>query len=56
MLATGPKVFTSGSFKEITESGVVGYSTKATKEKGEQIAKIVLENLVKFIREIAKIN
>jgi creatinine amidohydrolase len=54
MLAPGPKVFTSGSFKEVTKSGVVGYSTKATKEKGKLIADIVLENLTKFIKEIAK--
>ncbi|MFW9893218.1 MAG: creatininase family protein [Candidatus Thorarchaeota archaeon] len=54
MLASGPKVFTSGSIKEITKSGVVGYSTRATREKGKIIADIVLENLTKFIREIAK--
>ncbi|MFW9925735.1 MAG: creatininase family protein [Candidatus Thorarchaeota archaeon] len=54
MLAAGPKVFTTGNFKEITESGVVGYPTKATKEKGKLITDLVLENLTNFIKEIAK--
>jgi creatinine amidohydrolase/Fe(II)-dependent formamide hydrolase-like protein len=55
MSATGPRASVSYNFKEITNSGVVGYSTQATKEKGKQIADTVLENLVRFIREIAKI-
>ena len=55
MLDPGPKVATSYDFKEITESGVVGYSTKATKEKGKAIADAVLERLTDFIRKIAKI-
>ena len=55
MLVTGPKVSTSYNFKEITKSGVVGYSTKATKEKGKIIADVVLENLVSFIKEIGKL-
>ncbi len=55
MSASGPRASVSYNFKEITKSGVVGYSTKATKEKGKLIADIVLENLVKFIREIAMI-
>ncbi|MHA2200346.1 MAG: creatininase family protein [Candidatus Thorarchaeota archaeon] len=53
--ATGPKASVSYNFKEITKSGVVGNSTKATKEKGKLISESVLENLVNFIREIAKI-
>lgn len=53
--ATGPKASVSYNFKEITKSGVVGYSTKATKEKGKLISDSVLENLVRFIREIAKL-
>jgi creatinine amidohydrolase len=55
MSATRPRASVSYNFKEITNSGVVGYSTQATKEKGKQIADTVLENLVRFIREIAKI-
>ncbi|MHA2151953.1 MAG: creatininase family protein [Candidatus Thorarchaeota archaeon] len=51
----GPKASTSYNFKDITKSGVVGYSTKATKEKGKLIVDIILENLVNFIREIAKL-
>ncbi|MGY5863465.1 MAG: creatininase family protein [Candidatus Thorarchaeota archaeon] len=53
--ATGPSASVSYNFKEITKSGVVGNSTKATKEKGKLISESVLENLVNFIREIAKI-
>jgi creatinine amidohydrolase len=55
MLAPPPKAAVSYNFKEITDSGVVGYSTKATKEKGKLIADAVLERLVNFIIEIAKI-
>ena len=55
MLAPPPRVSTSYSFKEITDSGVVGYSTKATKEKGKLIVDAVLERLVRFIIEIAKL-
>lgn len=54
MLAPPPRVFTSYNMKEISDSGVVGYSTKATKEKGKLIAGVVLERLSNFIKEIAK--
>jgi creatinine amidohydrolase len=54
MLAPPPHVSTSYSMKEITNSGVVGYSTKATKEKGKLIVDIVLDRLTAFIEEIAK--
>jgi creatinine amidohydrolase len=54
MLAPPPHVSTSYSMKEITDSGVVGYSTKATKEKGKLIVDEVIEQLASFIREIAK--
>ncbi len=55
MSESGPRASVSYNFKEITKSGVVGYSTKATKEKGKLIADMVLENLVNFIKEVAKI-
>lgn len=55
MLAPPPHASTSYSMKDITESGVVGYSKAATKEKGKLITDIVLERLVKFIKEIAKL-
>ena len=54
-LKKGPKASVSYSFKEVTKSGVIGRPTEATKEKGKLIADIVLENLVNFIREIAKL-
>jgi creatinine amidohydrolase len=55
MLAPPPKASVSYNFKEITESGVVGYSTKATKEKGKLIADVVLDRMVSFIIEVAKL-
>ena len=39
--------------KDVTDSGVVGYSTKATKEKGKLVADVVLERLEEFILKIA---
>jgi len=54
MLAPPPRVSTSYNMKEISDSGVVGYSTKATKEKGKLIADAVLERLTSFIHEIGK--
>lgn len=54
MLAPPPRASTSYVMKDITDSGVVGYSTKATKEKGKLVADVVLENLEEFILKIAK--
>lgn len=53
MLAPAPKASAAFMMKYITESGVVGYSTKATKEKGQQIADVVLERLADFIMKVA---
>ena len=50
---SGMKISTAWTMKEISDSGVVGYPTKATKEKGEQIAEVVVDRIVSFIREIA---
>jgi creatinine amidohydrolase len=54
MLAPPPRASTSYVMKDVTDSGVVGYSTKATKEKGKQVTDVVLENLEEFILKIAK--
>ncbi|MHA1136256.1 MAG: creatininase family protein [Candidatus Thorarchaeota archaeon] len=54
MLAPPPRALTSYVMKDITDSGVVGYSTKATKEKGKQVADVVLEKLEEFILKISK--
>lgn len=54
LFAPPPKVSTTFTMKEITDSGVVGYATKATKEKGEQIVKVTLERIVNFLRELAR--
>ncbi|MFX1264472.1 MAG: creatininase family protein, partial [Promethearchaeota archaeon] len=53
MTDTGMRINTTWSMKEISDSGVVGYSTKATKKKGEQVAEVVVDRIVSFIREIA---
>ncbi|TFG33561.1 creatininase family protein [Candidatus Thorarchaeota archaeon] len=55
MLASPPKVSSAFMMKDITDSGVVGYSTKATKEKGKIVADIVLDRLEEFIIRISKI-
>ncbi|TFH05819.1 MAG: creatininase family protein [Candidatus Thorarchaeota archaeon] len=54
MLAPPPRASTAYVMKDITDSGVVGYSTKATKEKGKQVADVVLERLEDFILKIAE--
>jgi creatinine amidohydrolase len=46
------KISTAASMKDITDSGVVGYATKATKEKGGKIVKTVVERIESFIREL----
>ncbi|MHA1904427.1 MAG: creatininase family protein [Candidatus Thorarchaeota archaeon] len=53
MLASPPHVSTSFDMKEVTDSGVVGFSTKATKEKGQLISEVVLDRIVEFIRQLA---
>ncbi len=42
------------SMKDITDSGVVGYATKATKEKGQQIVDVALDRIVNFIQQLVK--
>ncbi|MFQ5832720.1 MAG: creatininase family protein [Candidatus Thorarchaeota archaeon] len=54
MLAPPPKVFASFTMKDITDSGVVGYSTKATKEKGQQIIEVVVDRLEEFLQNLAQ--
>lgn len=54
LFAPPPKVSMMYSMKDITDSGVVGYATKATKKKGKQIAEVALDRIVKFIVELAK--
>lgn len=54
MLAPPPRASTSYVMKDVTDSGVVGYSTKATKEKGKQVADVVLKRLEEFILKISK--
>ncbi|MHA1576905.1 MAG: creatininase family protein, partial [Candidatus Thorarchaeota archaeon] len=54
MLSPPPRASAAFMMKDITETGVVGFSTKATKEKGKQIADVVLERLEEFILKVAE--
>ncbi len=52
MRAPPPQVATGLKMKDFTESGAVGYSTKATKEKGEVAVKLVVERIVEFVKSL----
>jgi creatinine amidohydrolase len=54
MLAQTPHISAAFMMKDITNSGVVGFSTKATKEKGRQISEVVLDRLTEFILRLSK--
>jgi len=51
---TGPRVSWGFRTKEISESGVIGDPTKASKEKGEAAWKLAIERLADFLTEIDK--
>lgn len=51
---TGPKVSWSFKTREISETGVIGDPTKATKEKGEKAWKLAIERLADLIKELDK--
>lgn len=50
MMAGSPTASMATMMKELTETGNVGYSTKATEEKGEAISEVVIERLIGFIK------
>jgi creatinine amidohydrolase len=52
MASTAPRVSTSYSMKDLSDSGVVGYATKATKEKGGKVVAKVIETIEAFVRKI----
>lgn len=52
--AKGPKVFWGFRTKEISEIGVIGDPTKATKEKGEVAWRIAIERLAELLNELDK--
>lgn len=54
LFAPPPKASMMYTMKDITNSGVVGYATKATKEKGKQIAEVALNRIMNFILKLAK--
>ena len=51
---TGPKVFWGFRTKEISETGVIGDPTKASKEKGEIAWKMATERLAELLIELDK--
>jgi creatinine amidohydrolase len=52
MRAPPPQVSTGTSMTDFTDSGAVGFSTKATKEKGEVAVKEVVERIVAFVKSL----
>ena len=53
---TGPKVYWGFRTKEISETGVIGDPTKASKEKGEKAWKIAIERLADLLNELDKMS
>jgi creatinine amidohydrolase/Fe(II)-dependent formamide hydrolase-like protein len=51
---TGPKVSWGFRTKEISETGVIGDPTKASKEKGETAWKLAIERLADLLTELDK--
>jgi len=51
---TGPKVYWSFRTKEVSEIGVIGDPTKASKEKGEAAWKLAIERLADLLTELDK--
>jgi creatinine amidohydrolase len=52
MASTAPRVGTAYSMKDLSDSGVVGYATRATKEKGSKVVSKVIETVEAFVRKI----
>ncbi|MGQ9565353.1 MAG: creatininase family protein [Candidatus Bathyarchaeales archaeon] len=51
---TGPKVFWGFRTKEISDTGVIGDPTKASKEKGAVAWKMAIERLAELLQELDK--
>jgi creatinine amidohydrolase/Fe(II)-dependent formamide hydrolase-like protein len=51
---SGPKVSWSFRTKELSETGVIGDPTKASKEKGELAWKLAIERLAELLKELDK--
>jgi creatinine amidohydrolase/Fe(II)-dependent formamide hydrolase-like protein len=52
--ATGPRVFWALRTKEISDTGVIGDPTKASKEKGTTAWKIAIDRLAELLTELDK--
>jgi creatinine amidohydrolase len=53
MRKKAPIVSSAFSMKDFTDSGIVGLSTKATMEKGQEIAELALDRMADFISKIS---
>ncbi|MEM2195402.1 MAG: creatininase family protein [Candidatus Methanomethylicia archaeon] len=54
-LFTESKISIPWNTREISQTGVIGDPTKATKEKGEIILNTIIQELTKFLRELKSI-
>ena len=52
MFSPTPSVASAFNMKDYSDSGVVGYSTRATKEKGKAIVDVVVDRIAEFILKI----
>jgi creatinine amidohydrolase len=52
LASDAPTVSGIYSMKDLTDSGVVGYSTRATEEKGKQIVDVAVERMADFILKL----
>ncbi len=52
----GPRVFWSFRTKEISDVGVIGDPTKASKEKGEKAWKLAIDRLAELLTELDRMN
>ncbi len=52
MLDGSPTAQMATMMRQLTDTGNVGYSTQATREKGQAIADVVIERLVEFIKRL----
>ncbi|MFW9908637.1 MAG: creatininase family protein [Candidatus Thorarchaeota archaeon] len=52
MLSTSAQIQTGLSMKDYTDSGVIGYSTRASVEKGKKAVELVVNRIVEFINSL----
>ncbi|MEM2779857.1 MAG: creatininase family protein [Candidatus Bathyarchaeia archaeon] len=52
MKEAGPKVLWAFKTKEISNTGVIGDPTKASKEKGEKAWQLAIERVAELLKEL----